>query len=313
MKRRTISSGVMLASCLLMATGFFLRYIEIDLGKSAGILNEYLGEIFGRIPELEDGRVSFSACTLIRGVVLLRDGGTLGNPQVGVFLVHIFTVLLLPYVLGIVNGVLAFLRKRGSYLVSAVLSVLTAIFILADTLIFLPGSLTGLLPAFYSVLFGSEGAGLFRELILGGLREGYWINLLSLLLSFGAALAGCIGKCPEKRESVKKERRKAGASPGILCLNGSLEGGRIPVKDGEEILVGRDARISHLILEGERVSRRHCRIRYDGEQDAYFVTDYSMNGTFLPDGNRLPTNQEIRLSRGSRISIGSVENQILLE
>lgn len=308
MKRRTICSGIILATCILMAAGIFIKYIEIDFGRTAGILNAYLGEIFGRIPEIEDGKVSFSVYTLIRGVLLLKDEGSVGNPKVNDFLFHIFIVLLLPYFIGIVNGILAFLRKKWSYIVSAVFSVLTAAFLLMDPLFFIPGKLMGLLPAYYNIAFGGNGESLFRNLILSGFSVGYWINLLSLLIAFIAAFVGCFGK-----NKVKRKKKKIGKEPEILCFCGMLEGARIPVRDGDEILVGRDAQVSHLILEGEGVSRRHCRIRYDGSQEAYFVTDYSMNGTFLSEGDRLPTNQEIRLSRGSVIFLGNRESRLSLE
>ena len=188
------------------------------------------------------------------------------------------------------------MRKKWSYIVSAVFSVLTAAFLLLDPLFFIPGKLMGLLPAYYNIAFGGNGESLFRNLILSGFSVGYWINLLSLLIAFIAAFVGCFGK-----NKVKRKKKKIGKEPEILCFCGMLEGARIPVRDGDEILVGRDAQVSH------------CRIRYDGSQEAYFVTDYSMNGTFLSEGDRLPTNQEIRLSRGSVIFLGNRESRLSLE
>jgi len=79
------------------------------------------------------------------------------------------------------------------------------------------------------------------------------------------------------------------------------------VPQGEEIILGRDAAMAHVIIDqdADRVSRRHCGIRYNPQDGSYIVTDYSTNGTFREDGSRMPSNMSVTLMRGATIKLGS--------
>lgn len=62
---------------------------------------------------------------------------------------------------------------------------------------------------------------------------------------------------------------------------------------------------AHLIIKDRNLSRRHAQITYDDTKREYFLTDLgSSNGTYL-DGQRLISNQPIRISSGAIIKLGT--------
>ena len=96
-------------------------------------------------------------------------------------------------------------------------------------------------------------------------------------------------------------------SGSIIGVSGMYRNTGIDIPYGEEIILGRDAAMSHVIIDqdSDRVSRRHCGVRYNPADGTYIVTDYSTNGTFREDGSRLPANMPVALSRGTVIKLGS--------
>ena len=99
----------------------------------------------------------------------------------------------------------------------------------------------------------------------------------------------------------------------LIILSGVYQGVHLKLLPEETLIHGSNPNRSQLIFESTEVSDRHCRIQYDKEHQTYQVTDYSQNGTYLDDGERLPKNQEIRLEKGSIIQIGYSDNFIQLD
>lgn len=90
----------------------------------------------------------------------------------------------------------------------------------------------------------------------------------------------------------------------VMVLTGQYKNAVIPVKEGEEIILGRDSSKCHLIFENTHVSRVHCGVRYRRRENVYLITDYSTNGTFFENGQRLPKGQAVSCRRGTRILLG---------
>ena len=93
----------------------------------------------------------------------------------------------------------------------------------------------------------------------------------------------------------------------LLGLSGEYKGETIDIPADEEITIGRDTSLSHVIIcEGARiVSRKHCGVRFNPSDGTYGVTDYSKNGIFRDDGSRLPPDVEVTLPGGTVIILGS--------
>jgi len=101
---------------------------------------------------------------------------------------------------------------------------------------------------------------------------------------------------------------------GIKGVDGMYRDVTFPLEIDEEIVVGRDAALSHIVFDrnAEKVSRKHCSISYDAHQNAYRVIDYSTNGTFKDDGTRLTSNTVIYLPAGTLLCLGNRTNSIRL-
>lgn len=182
-----------------------------------------------------------------------------------------------------------------------VLDILTGIsvWIAKKKAIYLVGILTGLLQA---------GWWLFVVIVAYAVPETR--DMLKYALSFGIGLWGFIiagiamfvlGICllTQKGKGIS-----ADAGTGALIgVSGEYAGAMIPVGKAP-IVFGRDQASSHVILQGESISRQHCSVVYDAARKVYIVRDFSSNGTFLTDGSRLTANQANELKSGEQIRIG---------
>lgn len=99
----------------------------------------------------------------------------------------------------------------------------------------------------------------------------------------------------------------------LVCTKGSLDGAQIPVHDGEVITIGRDGAACNLVLPDMDVSRRHCTVQFSAAEDCYYVTDYSSTGTILDGIQALKKSTMTKCRKGSRILLGSGNNEFFLQ
>ena len=91
----------------------------------------------------------------------------------------------------------------------------------------------------------------------------------------------------------------------ITSLSGMDKGATYTIKDGEEIIIGKDPNTANIIIDKkyEKISRRHCGIKYDAENDIYMVIDYSMNGTYINSVKQLSKNIYVKVPKGTIINL----------
>lgn len=70
----------------------------------------------------------------------------------------------------------------------------------------------------------------------------------------------------------------------IIGVRGYLVGVIIAVNYGNIITIGRDPATCNLIMEGDFISRTHCRLSYNNGTGLYTIEDRSTNGIILPGG-----------------------------
>lgn len=82
--------------------------------------------------------------------------------------------------------------------------------------------------------------------------------------------------------------------PYIRGEKGVYEGAMIKLEG--ELTIGRDSRISQLIIERNDIGRKHVVIEYNYNIQKYIVTDYSDGGTkvFSQSGNRCDTDSYLK-------------------
>jgi uncharacterized membrane protein YhaH (DUF805 family) len=100
----------------------------------------------------------------------------------------------------------------------------------------------------------------------------------------------------------------------ISGVAGMYAGTSFPLNDGEELVIGRDAALAHIVISanGEKISRQHCTISFDPSGQTYLVTDYSSNGTYMNNGSRLNQRTPTRIQRGSVIYLSNQSNSFRL-
>lgn len=103
-------------------------------------------------------------------------------------------------------------------------------------------------------------------------------------------------------------------TPSVTGMSGMYAGQTIPMASNDDLVIGRDADSCSIIIDqnAEKVSRKHCSIRYDSGRNLYMVTDFSSNGTFVDGGNRLTVNSPQLCNRGTILALGSRENRFRL-
>ena len=117
------------------------------------------------------------------------------------------------------------------------------------------------------------------------------------------------------QQQQAQQQRAAGGSRGVMVgLTGIYAGAEIPFTSGEYIKIGRLAN-NDLVFEGQpKVSRNHCRIKWESVTGRYSFYDYSSNGTFVNGSEDcLPQNLEIEMMPGTVIAIGDENNTFRLE
>ena len=120
-------------------------------------------------------------------------------------------------------------------------------------------------------------------------------------------------------ENARKEPANKEYVPGnprgvLVGLAGIYAGAEIPLAGGDWITLGRQTN-NHLVFEGQaKVSRSHCKIRWDGSRKKYILCDYSTRGTYVNGSEEcLPQNLELDIPPGTVIAIGDDTNTFRLE
>ena len=104
-----------------------------------------------------------------------------------------------------------------------------------------------------------------------------------------------------------------GALGSISGVKGACAGYDFDLSSGEEIIIGKDAKVSSVIIDPayKEISRKHVGVSYDLVRDQYCVTDYSSNGTWA-DGRKLTTGVPTMLPHGTQLKLANDKNKFRL-
>lgn len=162
----------------------------------------------------------------------------------------------------------------------------------------------------YSALFGGMGI-LAILLIVTIVCEVVYLILMCLPTSPNAIGASTHGMYPQWQDG-RGRQDEGGAC--IVGITGMYKGAVFPIDEDEELILGRDAMLSHIVIteNAEKVSRKHLTVSFDSYDNVYVVTDNSSNGTYLADGTRVVANIPVKLQRGTIIYLAKKENTFKL-
>lgn len=92
----------------------------------------------------------------------------------------------------------------------------------------------------------------------------------------------------------------------IVALSGKESGYRYPMEDGEELIIGKDPSVAHIIVDSghERISKKHCGVKWNAGMNQYQVIDYSTNGTYINSIRKLSKGLFVTVPKGTIINLG---------
>lgn len=100
----------------------------------------------------------------------------------------------------------------------------------------------------------------------------------------------------------------------LVGLNGTCAGYEFELTSGEEIVIGKDATVSQVVIDPayKEISRKHVGVSYDIIRNQFRVVDYSSNGTWA-NGMKLTRGQEMYLPHGTELKLANDKNKFLLK
>ncbi|MBO5261342.1 MAG: protein kinase [Coprococcus sp.] len=109
---------------------------------------------------------------------------------------------------------------------------------------------------------------------------------------------------PSVRQNDKQVNivsQKKVATPYIDIISGDNAGSKIYLPLDHGVLIGRTKNYAQIVFkQDEYISKKHCEVYYDSIEDSIYITDLSVNGTWV-NGYRLETNQIYRIKNDSTV------------
>ena len=95
--------------------------------------------------------------------------------------------------------------------------------------------------------------------------------------------------------------------PYVRVVKGAVTIGLWDLPGNTEISVGRDANMCSILVSGSSISRKHCSVLYESATGKFVVCDYSSNGTYTSNGERLSNKRKYHMDSGSVIMLATTE------
>jgi pSer/pThr/pTyr-binding forkhead associated (FHA) protein len=92
-------------------------------------------------------------------------------------------------------------------------------------------------------------------------------------------------------------------------VSGPLKGTCVDLS-ADPIVIGRDPKVSNLIIPLSNISRKHCTLKFVNG-NVLMEDNGSVNGTFLSDGQRLTSGITYKLKAGDRFFLA--DREVLFE
>lgn len=150
---------------------------------------------------------------------------------------------------------------------------------------------------------------------------GIIVSIIVLIVALVFSILSIVFFCISNSLRVSSESDFSGVAVNgfnsglIEFLSGSCCGYRIPVLPGKDIVIGKDPSICSVVIDKRysEISRKHCKISFEPNQNMYIVTDFSSNGTYSENGIRLNTGVPARIRRGTVITLAKTNNIFILK
>ena len=98
----------------------------------------------------------------------------------------------------------------------------------------------------------------------------------------------------------------------LFFLSGPLSNQSFPLPAYTNVFLGRSSQLCQIVVNTADISRKHICLCYHAAQHTFVITDYSANGTYNTDGERLIANTSIEVPDGSVFYIGNKQTPFRL-
>lgn len=108
------------------------------------------------------------------------------------------------------------------------------------------------------------------------------------------------------RQNLLKEKKAY-----IALVSGKHQLNKVIIPKGKTFVIGRERKqCQYTIQNGDKVSRQHCKILYDGT--SFEITDISRNGTYLENGKKLTANKRYKIPRGTKFYLCDKKHMLIV-
>lgn len=116
---------------------------------------------------------------------------------------------------------------------------------------------------------------------------------------------GLIGKDKDKIQVMASMHRQ---KPGVVrCISGTYKGMEYHIYPNEKLVFGRGYDQADVVLEEPEISRVHCWIQYNHITDRYYISDQSVNGTYI-NGQKIEVQDSIiEMKAGDQIQLAKTQ------
>lgn len=235
---------------------------------------------------------------------LMEDIFSIGSDEVLFAVLAVVAVFILPMLLLLASfiwNLVLGIRKKGNRKALAIFSVVTAGYtLIADIVVKI-------------VINEMNKASDFSVLYTGW---GYYLQVLCVVV----LLALSIYLCTQIRQDAPVTESESDSGTGIkpddvalIGKSGEYTGAVFLINSAEKIMIGRDPSSCAIVISGNssKVSRQHCSVSFNYDEQKYEVTDFSMNGTYV-NGAKIQKGVPTYAFPGSTISLGDQTNSFYL-
>ena len=122
---------------------------------------------------------------------------------------------------------------------------------------------------------------------------------LAALAAAVLAFSGAFAPAPAPAAPAPSPPPESGPAGSLTVLCGAFAGQQIPLPAGEELALGRDAALCHLVLDVTDMPACLCTVRWLPGRGTYLVACRAQQGLLWADGRSAPPGSVIEISPGS--------------
>lgn len=115
---------------------------------------------------------------------------------------------------------------------------------------------------------------------------------------------GTLVGLPKQSDDESEKPKQHGS---IICIQGTYLGSVVHMYPEQRIIIGRDLNVADIQINLPLVSRMHCELIYHEDRGEYEITDFSTNGTFINQKQRLLQGVSYIVKSGTQVCFGDME------